>query len=244
VRRTPAALARRAAFASMGWALIAAGCGEERAPAQQPASPEPAAATPRESRRWFADRSHFIVADDPSLRGWQIRDVAKSETTPAGAVVFQADSVEKTPVNEVPAMRMSVRSWPQFEQAAGADKPVRRDFNSWGKSVAVADCAAMCAGFYWDWTLSARDVVRAWSVKPQAVVAGPARTWGDAVATDRQSERRERRDWYCWSTTTRVTYLAEFVTTDFERPMNDACSTKILAVMKSIRADAAGTSEK
>jgi hypothetical protein len=48
---------------------------------------------------------------------------------------------------------------------------------------------------------------------PQRVACGPATVHAHAVATDRTSDRRERRDWFVWATSgaDARTYVAEFV---------------------------------
>ena len=73
-------------------------------------------------------------------------------------------------------------------------------FDNIGESIKVADAKKMHDAFYRDWVKASTDVVESKCVEPRKSKVGPASFYACAVATDKESKQREKREWYAWTT--------------------------------------------
>jgi hypothetical protein len=84
-------------------------------------------------------------------------------------------------------------------QADSAAKTVAQwEFKSWGKTVKVADMGEFAQGWWEEFMRTATDTIKEKSKAPQKVSLGPAKLWGYAVGTDKEMQKRVKKDWYVW----------------------------------------------
>jgi hypothetical protein len=84
-------------------------------------------------------------------------------------------------------------------QADSAAKTVANwEFKAWGKQVKVSDVGEFAQGWWEEFMRTATDPIKEKSKAPQKVSIGPAKLWAYAVGTDKELQKRVKKDWYVW----------------------------------------------
>lgn len=71
-------------------------------------------------------------------------------------------------------------------------------FTNAGKQPKCADQSGMTEGFFLEWKKTMGDVVEKKCVEPKKSGVGPASQFASVIGTDKESQKRERRDVYTW----------------------------------------------
>jgi len=101
-----------------------------------------------------------------------------------------------------------------------------------GFSAPCGDKKKMIQGFYEDWIKKNTEPVKGECIEPKkAGAAGPADLFASAVATDKESKKRERRDWYAWLGEG-ATWIAQFSYPDYEMVEKGKLNERVAEFMK------------
>lgn len=96
------------------------------------------------------------------------------------------------------------------EQKGSVIQPYSYPFDNLGESVSCVDHEAIIEGFYEDWKKGSKDVIEDQCTDVKKSKFKVPKYEAAAVATDKDSETRERREWYVWSDGKQVaTYVVE-----------------------------------
>ena len=101
-----------------------------------------------------------------------------------------------------------------------------------GYSADCGDKKKMITGFYEDWIKKNTEPLKDKCDEPKkAAAAGPADLFATAVATDKESKKRERRDWYAWLGEG-ATWIAQFSYPDYEMVEKGKLNERVAEFMK------------
>ena len=183
----------------------------------------------------------FYVPDFTKMKEqrWDIKDVNAPATPEDAGLVFHAEIPGSNPNDATPSVRLIIQRWPHFKQQGSQRAGNSLPFKNWGKSVDIKEWKLIAEGFYQDWIREATEVQKEKSKVPdERGAVGPAKMWGYATALDKESKKRERRDWYGWVTNdppVPFTYLAAFVVSDMKLADNDDFMVKLTELIKNIK---------
>jgi hypothetical protein len=193
------------------------------------------------AKKWypFSDLKFFVDSTKLKDQRWEFKDVKAPEALDEGGAVYAVDLPSGNPNDATPSIRLFIQKWPHYKQQGSARATSTLAFKSWGKSVEISNVDQMCEGFYQDWLKSATDPIKDKCKPPEKKGGiGPAKLWGYAVATDKDSKKRERHDWFAWTTTdppVPFTYMCEFTVTDSKFIDNEDWMAKIPEFMKNMK---------
>lgn len=72
-------------------------------------------------------------------------------------------------------------------------------FDRAGFDCKTADMKKMCEGFFTEWKKEMVDVREEKCVEPKKSSVGPADVFASVIGTNKESQKRERRDFYAWT---------------------------------------------
>jgi len=198
--------------------------------------------TEYKAKKWFpfSDLKFFVDSTKLKDQRWEFGDVKEPEPADTGGgLVYSVSFPSSNPQDATPPVRVSIQRWPHYQQQGNQRAPNQLQFKSASMNVPVSDWQEICVGFYKDFLADSTEPIKAKCKAPDASrSAGPAKIGGYATATAKVSKKRERRDWYAWSTTdppVPMTYLAEVVTTDTAFADSDERMAKVQELIKSVK---------
>jgi hypothetical protein len=164
----------------------------------------------------FIDSSFTYFVDVTKLKDqrWTITSPApstdKKSISPVMTAVFNPNP------NDASAST-SLLIYRDLQADSAAKTTSSMEFKAWGKQVKVADIAEFAQGWWEEFMRTATDPIKDKSKAPQKVTLGPAKLWAYAVGTDKDIQKRVKKDWYVWMNSDRsggYTWWIEATTSD------------------------------
>jgi hypothetical protein len=178
----------------------------------------------------FHDLSYYADLNVPKEFRWSQTDPPTShDLSEKKGVQFRAAFALKE--GSPPVIQVIVQKFLAKEGNSTFSVP----FEYAGFSAPVGDKKKMVEGFYLDWIKKSSEPVQdKCSKEPKKVSAGPADLFGTAVATDKESKKRERRDVFGWLGEG-ATWIAWFEYPDYEMVEKGKLDEKVLDLMKCLK---------
>jgi hypothetical protein len=163
------------------------------------------------------DLTYFVDSSKLKDSRWEISTKLPAGPDPNQGIMFSADFPSGNPTDATPSIQFRVFKCAQSVTKDGKKSTYSHEFKAWGKSVDLANVKEMAEGYYMEFMASATEPIAAKSKKPDKHEVGPAKLWGCAVGTDKESKKRVRMDWYFWTDANKVAsflWWAEVTTAD------------------------------
>mgnify|MGYP001379577567 CR=1 FL=1 len=92
-----------------------------------------------------------------------------------------------------------VQKWIHFTRNGNSQSNTVITFDNYGDSVSPTDVEKLCEAYYENFRRGSKDVIDDQCQKPKKCSLPVPKVEAAAVATDKDSGERERREWYIWS---------------------------------------------
>jgi hypothetical protein len=133
---------------------------------------------------------------------WEFADIPP--LVPAKGVIPVVMKATLSPNPSDPSASIEVLVYRAQQSDSVANTVSSYQFNAWGKSVKVSDVGDMAQGHWEEFMLTATEPSKEKSKAPQKVSIGPAKLWGYAVGTDKETKQRVKKDWFLWTSNDRL----------------------------------------
>jgi hypothetical protein len=150
----------------------------------------------------FGDLSYYCDASNPKEfdSRWSVSDTQEPADVTDGHPMFAATLGSGNDADPVPVIEIYVWRTPHWKDEGGGKKSTfNHEFKSIGESVQISDVKKLAIGYYEDWIKECKDFIKDKSMPTTKKSVGPAEFWGYAVGTDKDKQKRIRRDWYLWA---------------------------------------------
>lgn len=145
-----------------------------------------------------ADLAYVIDTTKLKDGRWTFKDVAPP-TDEIQGLMFHAEFPSGNATDTSSSISVVIQKCAHVKKEANGTATMNRPFKAWGKSVEMADLDGIAEGEYQEFILTATDAIPDKCTPPSKKGAvGPAKLWGSAVATDKESKKRVRKDWFLW----------------------------------------------
>lgn len=178
----------------------------------------------------FFDLSYFFDGKAAKETRWTQTDPPNANAEEKKGVQFYATWTAKE--GNPPLIRVVIQKFIAQEGNSTYSTP----FEYAGFSAPCGDKKKMAEGFYLDWIKQCTEPVKEKCIEPKkATAAGPADLFASAVATDKESKKRERRDWYVWGG--KATWVVQFAFPDYEMVEKAKLDERAAEFMKFLKED-------
>ena len=156
----------------------------------------------------FYDLVYWVDAAALEDSRWSMEDLRSPDNT--NGIQLIANWVNES--SAAPGMNIRVLCFKLVhEKRQGSQtSKMQMPFNNLGESVPCSDLEGIVNGFYEDWKRGAKDPIEDQCEAPKKSKHKVPKLQAAAVATDPDSQLRERREWYGWTNGKEMsTYLIE-----------------------------------